>query len=319
MSEEDAGLESCCIPSHDGALPISPGTAVGTTGREFSSRKLPDRMIPIKGGKSHVGTRNAVLTADGEGPLRRVTLQPYRIDPLTVTNAWFSDFIEDTGYQTDAEAYGWSLVFHSFLDDSDRLQAPVHTPWWRKVHGADWAHPLGPGSDWRPHADHPAIHVSWNDAMAFADWAGARLPTEAEWEHAARGGAGEARFPWGDEEPSDTHVPCNIWQGQFPDHNTCLDGYAGTAPARSFEPNSLGLYNMVGNVWEWCADIFRVRSQRKAAKELNKRAPQEGIRLLKGGSYLCHTSYCYRYRIAARTGVRADTSTGHSGFRIVAD
>lgn len=319
MSEADAKKTSCCVPPREKTGRPNTRHNGTTAGSIKTDGSLPDRLVRVPGGPSHVGTSRSELPIDGEGPPRKVRLKPYSIDPIAVTYEWFAQFIASTGYKTDAEAYGWSLVFFSFLEDADRLESPIQTPWWRKVEGATWAQPLGPGSHWEGMADHPVTHVSWNDAMAFVRWAGGRLPTEAEWEHAARGGPQEQRFPWGDEEPSDSYTPCNIWQGTFPNKNTALDGYCGTAPARSFEPNAFGLYNMVGNAWEWCADTFRVRSQRKAAATLNKAAANEGVRLLKGGSYLCHASYCYRYRVAARTGVHADTSTGHTGFRIVAD
>lgn len=284
-----------------------------------SAIDLPNRLIGVHGGRTLVGTKTVSLPLDGEGPPREVRLNSYRIDPLAVTNAWFAEFIKATGYRTDAELYGWSLVFYSFLSDAESYASPAQTPWWRKVDGADWAHPFGPGSGWADLADDPVTHVSWNDATAFSRWAGARLPTEAEWENAARAGDADATYPWGRHEPTDEEPLCNIWQGSFPYHNTVADGYRGTAPAQSFQPNAWGMYNMVGNTWEWCADTFRVRSQRKAARDLNAVARAERVRLLKGGSYLCHKSYCFRYRIAARTGVQADSSTGHTGFRIVAD
>lgn len=314
MNNENRPGQCTCAPSRDEAtlkcrpLSMAEGTAA-----------LPDRLVHIDGGNTRVGTKEIFLPADGEGPPRTVRINPYRIDPLAVTNAWFAAFVDATGYRTDAERYGWSLVFHSFLEDADIYQAPVQTPWWRKVEGADWAHPFGPITDWADLARHPVTHVSWNDATAFAAWAGARLPTEPEWEHAARAGDPDAIFPWGRQEPTDEVPLCNIWQGKFPNVNTITDGYAYAAPAESFQPNAWGLFNMVGNTWEWCADTFKVRSQRKAARHANAAALADGTRLLKGGSYLCHRSYCYRYRIAARTGARADSSTGHTGFRIVAN
>src|SRR5262245_35376266 len=168
--------------------------------------------------------------------------------------------------------------------------------------------------------DHPVVHVSWNDAVAFAAWAGGRLPTEAEWEYAAAGGRPGARFPWGDAKPDDVAFqPCNIWQGQFPSYNSGRDGYLGTAPVDAFAANGYGLFNMSGNTWEWCADRFRVRSLSRAAQARNRQAREGEERLLKGGSYLCHRSYCYRDRIAARTGAGADSSTAHVGFRLVFD
>jgi formylglycine-generating enzyme required for sulfatase activity len=191
-------------------------------------------------------------------------------------------------------------------------------PWWRRIDGAQWNAPFGPGSSIDDILDHPVVHVSWNDARVFAEWAGGRLPNEAEWVHAARGGLESPRFPWGEDEPEDGGpYPCNIWQGTFPNLNTLADGFLGTAPVGSFAPNGYGLYNMAGNVWEWCEDRFRVRSLKKAGKAHDEQLRRNPMQLTKGGSYLCHRSYCYRYRIDARSGSTADSSTGHMGFRIV--
>ena len=192
-----------------------------------------------------------------------------------------------------------------------------------QVSGADYAACVAAGAckeaDSTPaEGSQPQTHVSWHDATAYAAWAGGRLPTEVEWEHAARGALGDVRFPWGDDEPDDeTFLPCNIWQGRFPQHNTASDGYAGTAPAASFAPNGYGLYNMAGNVWEWTADDFRIRSLKKQVKERLK--SMQGFKLAKGGSFLCHRSYCYRYRIAARSGISPDSTAAHQGFRVAWD
>ncbi len=267
-----------------------------------------------------MGTNRPELPADGEGPPRRVRVKPFRMDPFAVTNSWFAEFVSETGYQTDAEAYGWSIVYRGFAPRDPHAQYVLGTEWWQRVDGASWRHPEGPGTGVESRANHPAIHISWNDATAFAGWAGGRLPSEPEWEHAAKGGAVHARYPWGEREPDDTEfLPCNIWQGHFPDRDTAADGYSGTAPVDAYAPNGYGLYNMSGNVWEWCADRFRVRSLRAEARTLNASAVADGQRLAKGGSYMCHRSYCYRYRIAARTGVTPDSSAGHMGFRIVFD
>lgn len=170
-------------------------------------------------------------------------------------------------------------------------------PWWRQVHGADWRHPEGPGSDISQRLDHPVVHVSQNDARAYCAHAGLRLPTEPEWELAARGGLVQKRFPWGDELTPDGEHRCNIWQGTFPTHNTLEDGYFGTAPVDAFPPNGFGLHNVSGNVWEWCA----------------------GVGVQRGGSYLCHKSYCNRYRLGARTAGAPDSSSGNVGFRCARD
>ncbi len=277
-------------------------------------------VVSLPGGETVVGTSHPVIAADGEGPGRRVKLRPSRIGRYAVTNAEFGAFAKATGYLTDAERFGWSYVFYLLLPE-DRRAGPVPegTSWWRVVEGASWHAPEGPDSSVDGRQNHPAVHMSWNDASAFAVWAGGRLPTEAEWEHAARGGLPNPKFPWGDDEPDDETVFCNIWQGRFPDQNTLRDGYLGAAPVDSFAPNGYGLHNMSGNIWEWCADAFRIRSLSKSAKKRNALAAAENERVVKGGSYLCHRSYCYRYRIAARSGRSPDTSAGNTGFRIAFD
>lgn len=282
---------------------------------------MPERFVRIEAATARVGTDRPILRDDGEGPVRQVRLRPYAIDPYTVTNRWFSEFVAATGHVTDAERFGNSFVFFQFVPESvGPTQAVQAAPWWRVIEGASWAHPEGPESSCDDRLDHPVVHVSHRDALAFAAWAGGRLPTEAEWEHAAQGGIKDARFPWGSQEPNDTDFqPCNIWQGRFPNENTAADGYLGTAPAGAFAPNGYGLYNMAGNVWEWCADLFKVRSISKKAKARNEAAVGSDDRVAKGGSHMCHQSYCYRYRIAARNGISSDSSTGHTGFRIVFD
>lgn len=275
--------------------------------------------VEIQGGKALIGTNTPIIKIDGEHPLRTVPVRTFRIDATAVTNAQFREFIVDTGYVTDAERFGNSFVFGGLLPtDTPPTQAIAAAPWWRVVAGATWRAPLGHTSEDTCKPDHPVVHVTWNDATAFAKWAGGRLPTEAEWEHAARGRLRDAKFPWGDREPNDMDFfPCNIWQGRFPQSNLGLDGYLGTAPARSFEPNGYGLYNMVGNVWEWTSQPFKSRSLSKNARR--QHGGKTSHMLCKGGSFLCHVSYCYRYRIAARTGNSPDSSTSHQGFRLVYD
>jgi sulfatase modifying factor 1 len=263
------------------------------------------------------GDRNP---GDGEVPLHRVALRAFAIDATTVTNDDFARFVDDTGYRTEAETFGFSAVFHLAVQApaSDVMGSAAGTPWWLGVRGADWAHPGGSGSTLDGLGDHPVVHVSWNDAQAYCGWAGRRLPTEAEWEYAARGGLDGAKYPWGDEEVDAGGWRANIWQGEFPRVNTLEDGYLTTAPARAFDANGYGLWQPVGNVWEWCADWFSPRTYTEAPA-VDPRGPERGgARVLRGGSYLCHISYCNRYRNSARSQNTPDSSMGNAGFRTVA-
>lgn len=272
-------------------------------------------LVWFPGGRSHRGTDWPEIASDGEAPPRPVRLKAFAIDRHAVSNARFAAFVADTGYRTDAERFGWSFVFQDLAPPSRDTQVAVGTPWWHKVDGAFWSSPEGPGSTIAGRERHPVVHVSWNDAVAFARWCGLRLPTEAEWEHAARGGPEKRRFPWGNDEPQDgPDAPCNIWQGSFPTHNA--RGRTGTMEVDALRPNPVGLFNCTGNVWQWCADAFRVRSLAHSARQRDNEATRAGERVMKGGSYLCHRSYCYRYRIAARTGRSPDTSAGNIGFRL---
>ncbi len=270
-------------------------------------------MVPLAGGPSFAGTDDPVIPSDGESPKRPVALRPYAIGVTAVTVGQFGTFVDATGYVTDAERRGSSCVFRSQVaaDALDR-GGLFGTEWWRVVEDATWRNPSGSCSRTAAPADnpmvgdHPVVHVSWNDAAAYAAWAKGRLPTEAEWEHAARGGLGDVRYPWGDEEPeTGTRRCCNIWHGPFPEH---AGPAPGTIPADAFAPNGYGLYNMAGNVWEWTEDVFD-----------NGIGADPGRRILKGGSFLCHRSYCFRYRIAARIGAPATSTTSHQGFRIAVD
>jgi len=237
---------ACCAPRREPApLPAAPPLRPG---RGPASRG----MVELPGGTFLMGNEDALANpGDGEGPVREVTVGAFRIDACAVSNSRFAEFAEATGYRTEAERYGWSFVFAGFLDPEvvRASQGAVGTPWWRAIEGACWHAPEGPGSSVAELADHPVVHVSWSDAAAYAEWAGARLPTEAEWEYAARGGLEQARYPWGDELTPGGEWRCNIWQGEFPVVNTMEDGFLGTAPVDAYPPNGYGLHNMVGNAW----------------------------------------------------------------------
>lgn len=305
-------MSSCCMPSRAGGEPVEPAAAQVVAG-------IAGERVSFTAAPSFVGTDRPQIPADGEGPRRPVKLRPFQLDVATVTNARFADFVAATGYVTEAERFGWSPVFRGLLGDDAPAPSRTETPWWVLVEGACWSAPEGHGSSIAERADHPVVQVSWADARAFASWCGGRLPSEAEWEHAARGGLDDPRFPWGDAEPDDTTIFANIWQGQFPHSNSLADGYLGTSPVRAFPPNGAGLFGMAGNVWEWTADPFRIRSLGRQARLRNEQASRTREKVLKGGSFLCHISYCYRYRIAARSPLTADSCASNTGFRVAYD
>jgi len=328
MAEEKKG--SCCGFNGREALNEQTGRlSQGTAPVSGSSRGVRtgegsrDGMIYLPGGEFLMGNGGKDgFAADGEGPVHRVKLDPFYIDACTVTNRQFAEFVRDTGYRTEAERFGWSYVFQGFLTPAVMpyvIGSVQGTPWWYGVREAYWFQPEGPGSRIEERMDHPVVHVTWNDAAAYCKWAGKRLPTEAEWEYAARGGLEQKKYPWGDELAPDGRHMCNIWQGTFPEKNTARDGYVGTAPARSFEPNGYGLYNVSGNVWEWVHDWFD-NTYYLRSPESNPPGPAKGDRrCMRGGSFLCHKSYCKRYRVAARNSNTPDSSSNHLGFRCAAD
>lgn len=286
-----------------------------------------------------------------ERPAHRVHVDGFYIDTHEVTNEEFAAFVKATGYVTTAEKtpsmedvmaqlppgtppppkevlVPGSLVFIPPAKDKKDIEA---LEWWAYVPGADWRHPEGPGSSIEGKEKHPVVQISYFDAEAYAKWAGKRLPTEAEWEYAARGGLEKKRFIWGDERPGDGKVFANIWQGDFPVKNTAADGYERTAPVGSFPPNGFGLYDMAGNVWEWTQDWYRPDTFATDAKDAlakNPKGPSSPFdpeepyakkRVIKGGSFLCHESYCESYRPSARRGESTDTGACHLGFRCVKD
>jgi formylglycine-generating enzyme required for sulfatase activity len=333
----EPGRKSCVDPSQTALTPTSENIAHANTGST-------DNMIKLPGGTFLMGADNdRMFPEDGEGPVREVAVKPFYIDATAVTGAQFERFVNDTGYETESETFGWSFVFHlhvpkKYAQTLRQTNAVVGLEWWLAVPGACWKRPFGERSSLKGLEDHPVMHVSWNDAIRYCQWAGKRLPTEAEWEYAARGGLEQKIFPWGDQlEPRGKHV-CNVWQGKFPQTNTADDGYEGTGPVDAYKPNGYGLYNCSGNVWEWCGDWFSADLHFNKLVELGyepngKKAYEQNLppldnpagaatgthKVQKGGSYLCHRSYCNRYRVGARTGNTPDSATTNNGFRCVRD
>ncbi|HEY1260553.1 MAG TPA: formylglycine-generating enzyme family protein [Stellaceae bacterium] len=301
-------------------------------------------MVPLQGGTFRMGSDRHYPE---EAPAHLVAVGPFRIDRHPVTNRQFAEFVEATGHVTFAEIppdpkdYPGALP-HMIYAGSLVFRAPPHpvdlrdwSQWWQFMKGADWRHPYGPNSAIADGLyDHPVVHVAYSDAFAYARWAGKELPTEAEWEFAARGGLDGAEFAWGDEFTPDGRQMANTWQGEFPRQNLLLDGFLRTSPVGKFPANGYGLYDMIGNVWEWTADWYSQRHPADAAKpccipenprggpeseSYDPRLPRIRIprKVLKGGSHLCAPNYCRRYRPAARHAEPVDTSTSHVGFRCV--
>ena len=326
------------------SLLLFSGTAFGS---DLPGALAPKGMVRLTGGSFVMGSSDDSSRAN-EGPPHTITVDGFFLDRHPVTNAEFERFVKATGYKTTAEiAPTWeelkkqlppgapkpdqsvfvagSLVFTQSDGPVDRSDMRT---FWRWVPGANWRHPEGPGSDISNRMNHPVVQVSWFDANAYAKWAGKRLPTEAEWEFAARGGLSGKKFPWGDEERPNGRYMANTWQGDFPYRNSAADGFVGTAPVGSFPPNGYGLLDMVGNVWQWVSDRYRPDTYSERARdnlschnpagpkhEPRTSSTQHEERVTKGGSFLCHESYCLSYRPAARRGTPPDTGMSHISFR----
>jgi sulfatase modifying factor 1 len=319
-SEMTNGSPGCCAQRRADDPSAAKGSAATACGIAPSRTVVPRRWSPPIGGTFLMGSDDNRFPDDGEGPVREVTVSAFSVACFAVSNLQFGDFVRATGYTTDAERYGWSFVFAGSLPSDFKREIGsqvAETPWWVLVPHAYWAQPEGPPSTILDRLDHPVVHVSWNDANAYCQWSATRLPTEAEWEMAARGGLKQALYPWGEElNPAGEHY-CNIWQGEFPIYNTIGDGYAGTAPVQTFPANGYGLHNAAGNVWEWCEDYFSSRYHQVTTSHDPRHDVLSSNRSLRGGSFLCHESYCNRYRVAARSSNTPDSSSSNIGFRVV--
>jgi formylglycine-generating enzyme len=305
-------------------------------------------MVHIPGGRFMMGADNNQASED-EYPKHEVIVKPFWMDETEVTNAQFQKFVEATGYVTIAERKpDWEEMKKSLPPGTpkphDSLLVPAslvfkqpkgqvnlrdYSQWWSWVPGADWKHPEGPASGVKGRENHPVVHVSWYDAMAYCKWAGKRLPTEAEWEFAARGGLTNQIYPWGNEHVNAGKPKTNSWEGEFPQRNEMKDGFITAAPVKSFAPNKFGLYDMAGNVWEWCSDWYNaeyykslVRTASNPSGPGNSFDPEDPYtpkKSLRGGSFLCNDSYCSGYRVARRMKSSPDTGLQHTGFRCVKD
>ena len=343
--------KACCLSSIPARFSTTKKTTTTNSGKQSfqSITIIPEGMVWVEGGVFSMGADNEQGRRD-EYPKHSVKVSGFYMDKTEVTNEQFASFVKATGYITTAEKdVNWeemkkqlpagtpkppdsvlkaaSLVF---VQTSSAVNLQDYSQWWMWKVGANWKQPQGPGSTIIGKEKYPVVHISWDDAMAYCKWAGKRLPTEAEWEYAARGGLKNAIYPWGNESIDAQQSKCNYWQGSFPYKNDVKDGFFGAAPVASFQPNGYGLFDMAGNVWEWTADLYHhdYYTQLGSAVVTNPKGPTDSYdpdeplvskRVIRGGSFLCNESYCSGYRVAARMKTSADSGMEHLGFRCVMD
>lgn len=348
-SSHKAGQKSCCSKSLPKRFAVMDVHQASSGKNQIQSVGLSiEGMVWIPGGEFMMGGDNEQARAD-EYPKHKVKLDGFYMDETEVTNEQFEKFVKATGYVTTAEKdVDWNELKKQLPPNTPKpepvqLKAAslvfVKTPevvnlvdysqWWQWTHGADWRHPQGPQSNIVGKEKYPVVHISWDDAVAYSKWAGKRLPTEAEWEYAARGGLKNNVYSWGNTPVDSGRYKCNFWQGSFPNNNENLDGYENSAPVRSFSPNGYGLYDMSGNVWEWCSDLYNnsyydefknvnmAMNPKGPARSYDPDEPMAKKRVMRGGSFLCNESYCSGYRNSSRMKSTQDSGMEHLGFRCV--
>ncbi len=351
LQKKNVAAKSCCTKAIPNRFEVKPSSKFSFDKQETKPTiKNSEGMVWIPGGTFSMGGDNNQARQD-EFPKHDVKLEGFYMDSTEVTNAQFAKFVTETGYVTTAEKdIDWEDLKKQLPPDTPKPEAETlkaaslvfvptesevslqdYSQWWSWTHGANWRHPKGMDSDIVGKENLPVVHISWDDANAYCKWAGKRLPTEAEWEYASRGGLDKNVYTWGNEKVDEGKIRCNYWQGTFPNKNDVTDGFFGAAPVKSFEPNSYGLYDMAGNVWEWCSDNYNynyynefqgLKTAINPKGSLESYDPDEPLiakKVMRGGSFLCNESYCSGYRVAARMKSSPDSSMEHLGFRCVAN
>ncbi|MEE9361552.1 MAG: formylglycine-generating enzyme family protein [Cellulophaga sp.] len=344
-NKNDANSIQCCAPTSSNKVIYEKGSTIPLLTKPFSTSGM--KWIPS--GTFSMGANNDQARKD-EYPIHKVKLNGFWMDETEVTNAQFKEFVTATNYITYAErAPDWEeiklqvppgtqkphdslLVAGSlvFKQTNESVNLNDYGQWWRWTNGADWKHPNGPNSSIEGKDNHPVVHVSWYDAAAYAEWAGKRLPTEAEWEYASRGGLSSNIYPWGNVPINEGKSKANSWEGDFPYNNTKADKFTNTSPVKTYAPNGYGLYDMAGNIWEWCSDWYDytyyktlnntiTNNPKGPNKSYDPIDPYTSKKVQRGGSFLCNDAYCSGYRSASRMKSSPDTSLLHTGFRCVAD
>ncbi|MGQ7947293.1 formylglycine-generating enzyme family protein [Flavobacterium sp. WC2509] len=347
--KEDKKVVPAETMSCESSLPTRFSGANGSMSINTSKEASYEGMVKITGNEYLMGASDDEGRAD-EYPQHKVKVNSFWMDATEVTNAQFEKFVKATGYITTAEIKpDWEeikkqlplgtpkpdesvLVAASLVFTPTTTAVPLNdaSQWWKWIKGTNWKHPHGPESSIKGKENYPVVHISWDDANAYAKWSGKRLPTEAEWEFAARGGLIDKKYFWGNDAPEKGKPKANIWQGKFPYLNTAVDKFIGAAPVKSFLPNGYGLYDMAGNVWEWCSDWYTPEyynelgnnttdNPKGPSKSYDPMEPTTPKKVVRGGSFLCNASYCKGYRVTARMKSSPDTGLEHTGFRCVAD